>query len=44
MIELHHVLALSAALILAQCFAEWVERQEPVYVERTLNMDGKKRL
>jgi hypothetical protein len=44
MIELHHILALSAALILAAAFAEWVERQEPVHVERTLNMDGKKRL
>jgi hypothetical protein len=44
MITSYHVVALSAALILAAAFAEWVERQEPVHVERTLNMDGKKRL
>jgi hypothetical protein len=31
MIELHHVLALSAALILAQAFAEWVESQDTAY-------------
>jgi hypothetical protein len=43
MITSYHVVALSAALILAQAFAEWVREQEPVYVERKLNQDGKPR-
>lgn len=40
----YHVIALSAALILAQAFAEWADRQEPVYVEQKLNQDGKRKL
>jgi len=32
MLRAYHALALAAALILAQCFADWADSQEPVYV------------